>query len=101
MNSRRTASATVAANGAISAAGIIRTAVTAPTAAAPPLRNANTPRPTTNAHSPAQMRPKESSARRNAVLRATCAKAPASNLTPTGNGRTIERVSRSTLAPSG
>jgi hypothetical protein len=63
--SRRTRSAIVARNGASNAAVAMRTAVTAPTAATPPSRNATTASPTMNALSPAHIAANEIWARRS------------------------------------
>src|SRR5918994_7457085 len=98
--SRRTRSAIVARNGASSAAGAMRAAVTAPTAATPPSRNATTPSATMNALSLAHIAANEIWARRSGPLCATwpSAAAQSRNL---GEKRAITtRLSQSAPTPA-
>ena len=66
--SRRTRSASVARNGASSAAVAMRAAVTTPTAVTPPSPNATTASETMNALSPAHIAANEICARRSGPL---------------------------------
>jgi hypothetical protein len=97
--SRRTRSDIVARNGASSAAGAMRAAVTAPTAATAPSRNATTASATMNALSPAHIAANEVWARRSGPLCATWPSAPAQARSLGETRTTTTRLSQRAPSP--